>query len=66
MGHNELADIPIYQEARRRGKKFIRHTHKPPEGGDNCEIRVAKGLLDGGETKEEEDYDIEVDIERQE
>eukprot|EP00965_Chrysotila_dentata_P043955 1461285-Pleurochrysis_carterae.AAC.1 len=66
MGHTELADIPIYQETRRRGKKFIRDTHKPPEGGDNCEVRVAKGLLDGGETEEEEDYDIEMDIERQE
>eukprot|EP00965_Chrysotila_dentata_P073684 2434212-Pleurochrysis_carterae.AAC.1 len=34
IGHTELADIPIYQEARRRGKRIIRETYKPPEGGD--------------------------------
>eukprot|EP00965_Chrysotila_dentata_P246230 6207036-Pleurochrysis_carterae.AAC.1 len=34
MGHTEQADIPIYQEARKRGKKLIRETYKPPEGGD--------------------------------
>eukprot|EP00965_Chrysotila_dentata_P211722 6186607-Pleurochrysis_carterae.AAC.1 len=66
MGHTELADLPIYQEARRRGKKFIREKHKPPEGGEKCKRGVARGLIDEGETEEEEDYDIEVDIERQE
>eukprot|EP00965_Chrysotila_dentata_P056304 1867925-Pleurochrysis_carterae.AAC.1 len=35
QGQVELADIPIYQEARRRGKKFIRGLHKPPAGGDS-------------------------------
>eukprot|EP00965_Chrysotila_dentata_P091925 3034475-Pleurochrysis_carterae.AAC.1 len=65
MGHIELADIPIYQEARRRGKKLIRDTHKPPKGGDKCERGVAKGLIDGGNT-EEEDSETEMDIERQE
>eukprot|EP00965_Chrysotila_dentata_P072543 2396845-Pleurochrysis_carterae.AAC.1 len=66
MGHTELADIPIYQEARKRGKKLIRDTHKPPKGGDKCERGVARGLLDGGNTEGEEDSDIEMDIERQE
>eukprot|EP00965_Chrysotila_dentata_P063523 2105201-Pleurochrysis_carterae.AAC.1 len=66
MGHTELADIPIYQEARRRGRKLIRETHKPTEGGDKCESGVARGLIDGGNTEEEEDSDIEMDIERQE
>eukprot|EP00965_Chrysotila_dentata_P261600 6214311-Pleurochrysis_carterae.AAC.3 len=47
MGHTELADIPIYQEARRRGKKLIREAYKPPEGGDKCESGVARGLIDG-------------------
>eukprot|EP00965_Chrysotila_dentata_P177674 5869037-Pleurochrysis_carterae.AAC.1 len=66
MGHTELADLPIYQEARRRGEKFIRETYKPPEGGDKCEKGVARGLIYEGEAEEEEDYDIEMDIERQE
>eukprot|EP00965_Chrysotila_dentata_P231106 6198158-Pleurochrysis_carterae.AAC.1 len=66
MGHTELADLPIHQEARRRGKKFIREIYKPPEGGDKCEKGVAMGLIDEGETEEEEDYDVEMDIERQE
>eukprot|EP00965_Chrysotila_dentata_P261940 6214416-Pleurochrysis_carterae.AAC.1 len=34
MGQAELADNPIYQEARRRGGKVIRDMHRPPEGGD--------------------------------
>eukprot|EP00965_Chrysotila_dentata_P055139 1830121-Pleurochrysis_carterae.AAC.1 len=68
MGHTELADIPIYQEARRRGEKLIRetHNHKPPEGGDKCERGLARGLIDGGNMEEEADSDIEIDIERQE
>eukprot|EP00965_Chrysotila_dentata_P067065 2219887-Pleurochrysis_carterae.AAC.1 len=66
MGQIELADIPIYQEARRRGKKLIRETYKAPEGGDKCERGVARGLIDGGNTEEEEDSDVEMDIERQE
>eukprot|EP00965_Chrysotila_dentata_P186135 6145660-Pleurochrysis_carterae.AAC.1 len=66
MEHTELADIPIYQEVRRWGKKLIRETHKPPEGGDKCEGGVAKGLIDGGDTEEEENSDMEMDIERQE
>eukprot|EP00965_Chrysotila_dentata_P164556 5432149-Pleurochrysis_carterae.AAC.1 len=44
-GHKELADNPIYQEARRRVKKFIiRDTYKHPEGWDKCESGVARGL----------------------
>eukprot|EP00965_Chrysotila_dentata_P189256 6173221-Pleurochrysis_carterae.AAC.1 len=66
MGRIELADIPFYQEARSRGGKFIRETHKPPQGGDKCERSVAKGLLDGGNTQEDEDSNREMDIERQE
>eukprot|EP00965_Chrysotila_dentata_P193918 6176041-Pleurochrysis_carterae.AAC.3 len=30
QGQMELADNPIYQEVRRRGKKVIRDLHKPP------------------------------------
>eukprot|EP00965_Chrysotila_dentata_P216583 6189458-Pleurochrysis_carterae.AAC.1 len=37
QGHMELADNPIYQEVRKRGKKGIRDMHKPPKGGDKCE-----------------------------
>eukprot|EP00965_Chrysotila_dentata_P083329 2748998-Pleurochrysis_carterae.AAC.1 len=66
MGRMESADIPIYQEARRRGKKLIRDTYKPPEGGHKCERGVARGLIDGCNTEEQEDSDIEMDIERQE
>eukprot|EP00965_Chrysotila_dentata_P190912 6174192-Pleurochrysis_carterae.AAC.1 len=67
MGHIvvELADNPIYQKVRRRGKKLIRETHKPPEGRDKCESGVARGLVDGCNTEEEEDSDTEMDIERQ-
>eukprot|EP00965_Chrysotila_dentata_P105535 3485462-Pleurochrysis_carterae.AAC.1 len=46
-GTTELADTPIYKEARKRGRKFIRETYKPPEGGDKCERGVATGLIDG-------------------
>eukprot|EP00965_Chrysotila_dentata_P105743 3493070-Pleurochrysis_carterae.AAC.1 len=38
----------------------------PPEGGGRCERGVAKGLIDGGNTEEEEYFDTEMDIERQE
>eukprot|EP00965_Chrysotila_dentata_P015254 504469-Pleurochrysis_carterae.AAC.1 len=66
LGRTELADDPIYQEARKRGEEFIRDTYKPPEGGEKCERGVARGLIDGCNTGEEEDSDIEMDIERQE
>eukprot|EP00965_Chrysotila_dentata_P181347 5985635-Pleurochrysis_carterae.AAC.1 len=66
MGRAELADNPIYQETRRRGKKFIRDTHKAPEEGDKCESRIAKGLVEGNNAEEEEESDMEMDIERQE
>eukprot|EP00965_Chrysotila_dentata_P188638 6172859-Pleurochrysis_carterae.AAC.1 len=66
LEHTELADNPIYQEARRRRKKFIRDTYKPPEGGNKCESGVARGLIDGCSTKEEEVSDIKMDIEKQE
>eukprot|EP00965_Chrysotila_dentata_P162790 5375912-Pleurochrysis_carterae.AAC.3 len=65
MGNIELADNPIYQEARRRGKKFIRDTHKPPVGGDKCESEVARGMVNGYNTEEDGESDIEMDIERQ-
>eukprot|EP00965_Chrysotila_dentata_P100349 3315436-Pleurochrysis_carterae.AAC.1 len=65
-GQVELADNPIYQEARRRGKKFIRDLHKPPKGGDSCERGVAKGMLEEGEEEETGESDLELDIERQE
>eukprot|EP00965_Chrysotila_dentata_P115638 3821710-Pleurochrysis_carterae.AAC.2 len=44
QGRIEIADGPIYWEARQQGKKVIRGMHKPPEGGDKCEGEVAKGL----------------------
>eukprot|EP00965_Chrysotila_dentata_P161035 5317033-Pleurochrysis_carterae.AAC.1 len=53
-------------EARRRGIKVIRDMHKPPEGGDRCEIGVARGLVDECNAEEAEDSDTEMDIERQE
>eukprot|EP00965_Chrysotila_dentata_P241573 6204362-Pleurochrysis_carterae.AAC.1 len=40
--------------------------HKPPEGGDKCESGVARGVLNGCNTEEEEESDMEMDIERQE
>eukprot|EP00965_Chrysotila_dentata_P183783 6068281-Pleurochrysis_carterae.AAC.5 len=66
MRHAESADNPIYQEARRRGEKFIREIHKAPEGGDKCESRIARGLVEGSNPEEEEESDMEIDIERQE
>eukprot|EP00965_Chrysotila_dentata_P245281 6206462-Pleurochrysis_carterae.AAC.1 len=67
MGRVELADSPIYQSgSQETGKKVVRDTYKPPEGGDKCERGVARGMLDECNTEEEEDSDIELDIERQE
>eukprot|EP00965_Chrysotila_dentata_P248312 6208267-Pleurochrysis_carterae.AAC.2 len=66
QGHVELADSPIYQEARRRGKKVSRDMHKPPQGGDKCEGGVARGMISACKTEEEEDSDMEMDIEKQE
>eukprot|EP00965_Chrysotila_dentata_P034571 1151224-Pleurochrysis_carterae.AAC.1 len=66
MGHAELADNPIYQEARRRGEKIIRDMHRPPEGGDICESGVARGMTEGCNVEEMEASDMEMDIERQE
>eukprot|EP00965_Chrysotila_dentata_P234990 6200488-Pleurochrysis_carterae.AAC.1 len=48
QGHTELADGPIYQEARKRGKRMIRDLHKPPEG----------------EEEGDENSDIEAELER--
>eukprot|EP00965_Chrysotila_dentata_P225984 6195118-Pleurochrysis_carterae.AAC.1 len=62
----ELADSPICQEARKRGKKAIRDMHKPPEGGDTCEGGVAMGMIKACKAEEEEDSDTGRDIERQE
>eukprot|EP00965_Chrysotila_dentata_P240922 6203994-Pleurochrysis_carterae.AAC.1 len=66
MGNIELADNPVYQEARKRGQKLIRDIYKPPEGGDKCESGIAKGVVNGYNAEEEEIFDIEIDIERQE
>eukprot|EP00965_Chrysotila_dentata_P187915 6172421-Pleurochrysis_carterae.AAC.1 len=66
QGQVELADNPIYQETRRRGKKFIRDLYKPPAGGNLCESGIAKGMLEGGEDEEAGESDLELDIERQE
>eukprot|EP00965_Chrysotila_dentata_P186436 6156170-Pleurochrysis_carterae.AAC.1 len=66
MGKIKLADHPIYQEARKRGKKLIRDTYKPPERGDKCESGTARGLVDGCNAEKEEASNIEMDIERQE
>eukprot|EP00965_Chrysotila_dentata_P210710 6186047-Pleurochrysis_carterae.AAC.1 len=65
VGNIELADKPVYQEARRRGKKFIRNIHKPPEGGEKCEGGIARGMVNEDNTEEEGETDIEMDIERQ-
>eukprot|EP00965_Chrysotila_dentata_P078229 2578809-Pleurochrysis_carterae.AAC.8 len=46
-------------------KGYKGHAH-PPEGGYNCESGIARGLIEGGNTKEEEESDREMDIERQE
>eukprot|EP00965_Chrysotila_dentata_P159353 5263900-Pleurochrysis_carterae.AAC.1 len=61
----ELADNPIYQEARRRGKKVIRDLHKPTAGGGSCESGIAMGMLEGDD-EEAGESDLELDIERQE
>eukprot|EP00965_Chrysotila_dentata_P162228 5357134-Pleurochrysis_carterae.AAC.1 len=65
QGQVELADSPIYQEARRRGKKLIRDLHKPTAGGSSCESGIAKGMLEGDD-EEARESDVELDIERQE
>eukprot|EP00965_Chrysotila_dentata_P243946 6205696-Pleurochrysis_carterae.AAC.1 len=65
MGNIELADNPIYQEARRRGRKLIRDTHRPPEGGDKCESGIAWRTVEGYNTEEDGGSDIEKDNERQ-
>eukprot|EP00965_Chrysotila_dentata_P224496 6194204-Pleurochrysis_carterae.AAC.1 len=65
QGHLELADSPIYQEVRRRGKKVIRDMHKPPEGEDTCEGGVAREMLKAGGAEEGEDTDMEMDIANQ-
>eukprot|EP00965_Chrysotila_dentata_P254779 6211989-Pleurochrysis_carterae.AAC.3 len=54
QGRIEMADGPIYWEARQRGKKVIRGMHKPPERGDKCEGEVAKGLTSMGKEQDEE------------
>eukprot|EP00965_Chrysotila_dentata_P061596 2039970-Pleurochrysis_carterae.AAC.1 len=66
QGQAELADNPIYQEARRGGEKIFRELYKPPAGGDSCESGVAKGMLEGCNEEEAEESDLELDIERQE
>eukprot|EP00965_Chrysotila_dentata_P124710 4123030-Pleurochrysis_carterae.AAC.1 len=66
MGHAELADNPIYQEVRRRGKKVIRDMHRPPGAGEMCESGVARGMIEACDVEEEEASDMEMDLERQE
>eukprot|EP00965_Chrysotila_dentata_P047770 1584467-Pleurochrysis_carterae.AAC.4 len=64
-GYMELADGPIYQEARKRRGKVVRDMHyKPPEGGDKCEGAVARGMMSACKAEDEEDSDREMDIER--
>eukprot|EP00965_Chrysotila_dentata_P008079 263641-Pleurochrysis_carterae.AAC.1 len=65
MGHIELADGPIYQEVRRRGKRMIRDLHKPPKGGDRCEGGLARGMISTHQEEGEEDSDVEADVQRQ-
>eukprot|EP00965_Chrysotila_dentata_P237956 6202213-Pleurochrysis_carterae.AAC.1 len=62
----ELANNPIYQEARKKEKKLITDTHKPPEGGNKYEIAIAREMVNGYIKEKEEVSDIERDIERQE
>eukprot|EP00965_Chrysotila_dentata_P199265 6179273-Pleurochrysis_carterae.AAC.2 len=52
QGQIELADSPIYQEARRSGKKVIRDMHKPSEGGGKCESGVARVMVGACKAKE--------------
>eukprot|EP00965_Chrysotila_dentata_P219108 6190937-Pleurochrysis_carterae.AAC.2 len=66
QGQIELADGPMYREARKRGKKVIRDIHKPPEGGDQCKVEVARGMTSIGKVQSEEGSDIQMEIERQE
>eukprot|EP00965_Chrysotila_dentata_P022210 734629-Pleurochrysis_carterae.AAC.1 len=66
QGHRELADCPIYQEARWPGENVTRDMHKSPEGVDECEGRLARGMLGAGTAEEEEESDREMYIERQE
>eukprot|EP00965_Chrysotila_dentata_P010681 347371-Pleurochrysis_carterae.AAC.3 len=61
QGRVEMADGPIYWEARQRGKKVIRSMHKPPEGGDTCEGKVAKGLTSKDRAQDEDaTWDVEL------
>eukprot|EP00965_Chrysotila_dentata_P096487 3188379-Pleurochrysis_carterae.AAC.2 len=45
---------------------LIRDMHKPPEGGDKCEIGVARGMINASKAEKEGDSDTGMDIERQE
>eukprot|EP00965_Chrysotila_dentata_P261084 6214132-Pleurochrysis_carterae.AAC.4 len=65
LGNMELADGPIYQEAKKRGKNVVKGMHKPLEGGDTCEGVVARGMISAGKA-DEESSDSEMGIERQE
>eukprot|EP00965_Chrysotila_dentata_P083025 2739098-Pleurochrysis_carterae.AAC.1 len=61
QGRVELADGPIYWEARQCGKRFIRSTHKPPESGDKCQGEVAKGMTNiDGVQDEDATWDMEL------
>eukprot|EP00965_Chrysotila_dentata_P254542 6211911-Pleurochrysis_carterae.AAC.1 len=61
QGRVELADGPIYWEARQCGKRFIRSMHKPPEGGDKCQGEVAKGMTNiEGIQGEDATWDMEL------
>eukprot|EP00965_Chrysotila_dentata_P023785 787866-Pleurochrysis_carterae.AAC.1 len=39
--------------------------HKPPEGGGQCEGRIARGILKTGTAEEEDESDWEMEAERQ-
>eukprot|EP00965_Chrysotila_dentata_P236657 6201442-Pleurochrysis_carterae.AAC.2 len=61
QGRVEMADGPVYWEARQQGKKFIRNMHKPPEGGETCVGEVAKGLTSIHKAQDEDtDWDLEL------
>eukprot|EP00965_Chrysotila_dentata_P011565 378490-Pleurochrysis_carterae.AAC.1 len=61
QGRIEMADGPIYWEARQQGKKVIRGMHKPPIGGDTCEGKVSKGLISIDKAQDEDSaWDVEL------
>eukprot|EP00965_Chrysotila_dentata_P090222 2977574-Pleurochrysis_carterae.AAC.6 len=60
----ELANGPIYQEVRSRGKNMVRNLRRPSEGGDRCERGMARKMRSTHNIDEESDKGAE--LERQE